>query len=113
MRVKYLLIGAAVLFAAGVLASSSYAKVSIGDCIGLWLFDDGKSAKDSSGSGNDGELIGEPKSVDGKFGEVRSILPGHRKSRRCQACQCKELDNRKGILHGFTSIEISFDKITG
>jgi len=58
------------LFVAGMLTASSYAKVSIGDCIGLWLFDEGNSAKDSSGNGNDGELIGEPKLVDGKFGKA-------------------------------------------
>ena len=38
--------------------------------VGLWLFDDGggDTAKDSSGNGNDGTLVGGPEWVDGKFG---------------------------------------------
>ena len=40
------------------------------DAVGLWLFDDGggDTAKDSSGNGNDGTLVGSPEWVDGKFG---------------------------------------------
>ena len=39
---------------------------------GIWLLDDGtgKVAVDSSENGNDGELIGDPKWVAGKFGKA-------------------------------------------
>jgi len=39
---------------------------------GIWLLDDsvGKTAKDTSGNGNDGKIIGEPKSVAGKKGKA-------------------------------------------
>lgn len=48
----------------------SAAEVSVDDAIVIWLFDEGKGgvAKDSSPNGNDGELIAEPKWVEGKFG---------------------------------------------
>ena len=47
------------------------AEVGLEDAIGVWLFDEGKGevAKDSSANGNDGELIGGPKWVKGKFGQ--------------------------------------------
>lgn len=70
MRVRCFLIGMAVLSIAGMLTASSYAKVGIEDCIGMWQFDEGNSAKDSSGNGNDGELMGDPQWVDGKFGKA-------------------------------------------
>ena len=45
--------------------------------IGAWLFDEGSgdSAKDSSGNGVDGVLIGDPEWVDGKFGKALKFDP--------------------------------------
>ena len=39
--------------------------------VGAWLFDEGagETAKDASGNGHDGELLG-PKRVNGKFGSA-------------------------------------------
>lgn len=50
----------------------SDARISIEDCVGMWLFDEGQGeiAKDSSGNGNDGTLKNEPKWIDGKFGKA-------------------------------------------
>ena len=47
----------------------SDAKIDLSTCVGMWLFDNGKGdiAIDSSGNGNDGELIANPDWVDGKF----------------------------------------------
>jgi len=71
MKVRYLLIGVVVLFAAVMLATQSYAKIDPKTIVGMWLFDEGsgKIAKDSSGNGNDGTLEG-PDWVDGKFGKA-------------------------------------------
>jgi hypothetical protein len=71
MKVRCLLIGIVVLFVAGVLTSSSYAKVDSKTCIGMWLFDEGAGdiATDFSASKNDGTLTNGPKWVDGKFGK--------------------------------------------
>jgi len=43
--------------------------------VGAWLFDDGKGdvAKDFSGNGNDGKLMGKPKWVAGKFGQALEL----------------------------------------
>jgi len=48
------------------------AKIDPESVVGMWLFDEGsgKVAEDSSGNGNDGEFIGKPKWVEGKFGEA-------------------------------------------
>jgi len=48
------------------------AEVTMDDLCGLWLFDEGagKTVKDSSGNGNDGEIIGDLNWVDGKFGKA-------------------------------------------
>ena len=42
------------------------------ELLGQWLFEEGagKKVEDSSGQGNDGELIGKPKWVNGKFGKA-------------------------------------------
>ena len=50
----------------------SYAKIDPETCTGMWLFDDGKGdrAKDSSGNGNDGTLMNDPKWGSGKFDEA-------------------------------------------
>jgi hypothetical protein len=52
---------------------TSHAKLS--GAVAIYLLDDGsgKVASDSSGNGNDGSLIGDPKWVDGKFGKALSL----------------------------------------
>lgn len=54
------------LFFAGV----SYAAIDSANIAGLWLFDEGGGsvAADSSGNGNDGELMGDPQWIAGQFG---------------------------------------------
>lgn len=53
------------------LSLSANAKI-LSDAIGIWTFDDvkGETVKDSSGSGNDGQIIGKAEIVDGKFGKA-------------------------------------------
>ena len=72
MRVRFLLIGLAVVFAAGILAASSYAEIDPKTAIGVWFFDEGSGdkAKDSSGNGNEGKLLRNINWVDGKFGKA-------------------------------------------
>ena len=72
MKARCLLIGVVVLFAAGVLTASSYGEFDPETCVGVWLFDEGEGdiAADSSGKGNDGEIMGDPAWVDGKFGSA-------------------------------------------
>ena len=54
------------------LAGQGIAKVDLGNVVAMWLFDEGKGdvAKDSSGNGHDGKLVGSPKWVDGVFGKA-------------------------------------------
>lgn len=75
MKVRHLLIGVTVLFIVGLLTTSSYAKLDLKTCVGMWLFDEGTGtvAADSSGSKNDGTLTNGPKWVDGKFGKAVSL----------------------------------------
>lgn len=71
MKVKYSLIVVVVLFAAGLLlAVSSEAMIEPENIAGMWLFDEdgGDVAEDSSGNGNDGQLVNNPEWDDGKFG---------------------------------------------
>lgn len=70
MTVRSLSIGVAILFVFGVLASSTYAAIDPETIVGIWLFDEGEGdvAMDSSENGNDGNFMGEPEWVDGKFG---------------------------------------------
>lgn len=72
MKARCLLIGVVVLFAAGVLTASSYGEFDPETCVGVWLFDEGEGdiAADSSGNENNGELMGDPEWVDGKFGNA-------------------------------------------
>jgi len=72
MRVKYVLITIVVLFAVGMLAGLSYAKIDPKTAAGIWLFDEGSgnTARDSSVSKNNGTLKGGVKWVDGKFGKA-------------------------------------------
>ena len=50
---------------------SSYAEIDWGVAVGIWLLDEGKGdvAKDTSGTGNDGEIQG-AQWVDGQFGKA-------------------------------------------
>jgi hypothetical protein len=75
MKVKCLLIGVAVLFIAGVLITSIYAKIDPQTCVGAWMFDEnnGNLAKDLSGNKNDGTLVNGPKWIDGKFDKALSF----------------------------------------
>ena len=52
------------------LSKFGHARIDPEDVIGLWLFDEqsGKTIKDSSGNGNDGEALGKFKRAPGKFG---------------------------------------------
>ena len=54
------------------LTAQSDAEIDVESIVGLWLFDEssGKTAKDSSKKGNDGEIMNNPKSVAGKFGKA-------------------------------------------
>ena len=49
----------------------SYAKIDPGAVIGIWFLDDDQRgvAKDSSGNGHDGEIIGDLKVVKAKFNQ--------------------------------------------
>jgi len=71
MKARHLSIGVVVLFVVGLLVSSSYARIDLETCIGMWLFDDGDGdlAIDSSASKNDGTLMNGAEWVDGKFGD--------------------------------------------
>ena len=55
-----------------IFASISMAGVAEEGLVGYWPFDEGtgKVAKDVSGNGLDGEFVGSPKWVDGKFGKA-------------------------------------------
>ncbi|MBC8230477.1 LamG domain-containing protein [bacterium] len=59
----------AVFVLCAMLVGSSYAKIDPGAVIGIWFLDEDKGgvAKDSSGNGHDGEIIGELKVVNAKF----------------------------------------------
>jgi hypothetical protein len=69
---KYLLPGIFTLFAVSMLADLSYAEIDAETIAGAWLFEEGsgKTARDSSGKGNDGVIEGSPKWVNGKFGKA-------------------------------------------
>ena len=51
-----------------IICASSYTDLKEG-LVGAWTFDDG-TAKDYSGYGNHGEILGDPKVVKGKFGNA-------------------------------------------
>ena len=55
-----------------MLIGQSFAKIDPETCMAMWLFDEGKGevAEDSSGNGNNGELMKGPSWVDGKFGKA-------------------------------------------
>ena len=60
-----------------IISSPGYTKIDPTDIVGLWLLDEetGKVAKDSSGNGNDGEILGDIKWDKGKFGNAL-LFPG-------------------------------------
>ncbi len=68
---RYWLVAVVVLFAVGMLANSSYARIDPESIVGVWLLDEGAGdvAKDTSGNENDGEIVG-AKWTDGKFGKA-------------------------------------------
>jgi len=71
MKVRYLFLGALFLFIAGLLfAVSSEANIDPATVAGMWLFDEdgGDVAEDSSGNGNNGQLMNGVDWDDGKFG---------------------------------------------
>ncbi len=72
MKAGCLMIGVVVLFVTGLLTNSSYADISLEDAVGIWLFDEGNGdiAKDSSGNGNEGQIMNAPEWVDGKSGKA-------------------------------------------
>jgi hypothetical protein len=71
MKAGCIVICVIVLFVT-LLTTSSYAEISIENAVGIWLFDEGNgdTAKDSSESGNDGQIVNAPEWVDGKFGKA-------------------------------------------
>jgi len=71
MRVTYFLASVVILFAV-ILVGLSHAEIDPETVMGIWLFDEDKGdmARDSSGNGHDGELIGGPEWVEGKFGSA-------------------------------------------
>ena len=62
-----------------VFTGQSYAKIDPKSVVGMWLFNEGKGnkAKDSSENANDGELIGDVKLVDGKYGMAFEFENGY------------------------------------
>jgi hypothetical protein len=55
-----------------MLTGQSFAKVDLTKAVAIWTFDEGSGnvAKDSSGNGNDGKFVQEPKWVNGKYGKA-------------------------------------------
>jgi hypothetical protein len=78
MRVRYLLIAMSVLFAVGVLASSSRAEIDPESVAAMWLLDEGEDniVEDSSGNGHEGTIAGGTKRITGKFGEALEFVGG-------------------------------------
>ena len=72
MRGTILKGGLAIFVISLILTGISDAKIDPKAIVSLWLFNEGKgkAAKDSSGHGIDGKLVGDPKWVDGKFGKA-------------------------------------------
>ena len=52
-----------------ILAGQSSAEIDPASIVGIWLFDEG-DGEDSSENGNDGELVGDIKGIEGQFGEA-------------------------------------------
>jgi len=75
VSVRCFLIGMIVLFTVGILISPGYTKIKPEIIVGMWRFDEGGGdiAKDSSGKGNDGKFVNNPKRVAGKFGTALEV----------------------------------------
>jgi len=69
MKVKSVYFLLVVFVLCAMLVGSSYAEISPGDIIGIWFLNEivGGVAKDSSGNGHDGEIIGDLEVVNAKF----------------------------------------------
>ena len=61
---------------AGLFLVCAFTSAVFSASVGVWLFDEdsGNIGHDSSGNGNDGEVIGETAWVEGKFGNALSLL---------------------------------------
>lgn len=71
-----MLVGIVVLFAVGILASPSYARIDPGTIVGMWLFEEDNEDEtviDSSGNGHDGTIFGPPERDDGKLGSALNV----------------------------------------
>jgi sialidase-1 len=75
MPMKYLLFGMAVLVTAGILISSSYARIDLDSIVAMFLMDEdeGDVLADSSGNGRDAEIKGKGIWVPGKYGQALSL----------------------------------------
>lgn len=62
-----------------VIAVPTFAAINPKDILGIWTMDDGsgKVVKDLSGNGNDGEITGNAKWVDGKIGKALEFSGGN------------------------------------
>jgi len=71
-NVNAMMVGLVFLLFVNVFANSGYAKINPENVVGAWLFEEGSGniAKDSSGKGNNGEIKGSPKWINGKFGRA-------------------------------------------
>ncbi len=58
-----------------ILGGISSAEIDFGNCVAMWLFDEGRgdTAEDSSGMGNNATIEGGANWVDGKFGKAVSL----------------------------------------
>ena len=73
--IKLAVAGIFVLFAASILATSSYARIDPNSVVGLWLLDEDidsedNVATDSSENGHHGTIKGNPEWDEGKFGDA-------------------------------------------
>ncbi len=69
---RYILIAMVVLFGAVILSVPGHAEIDPATIVAFWGFDDGsgKIAEDGSGNGLDGDLVGDPKWIDGKVNKA-------------------------------------------
>ncbi len=69
---RFIRIYVIILFAVCFVILPTQAAFDADNIMGMWLFNEGNgdTAKDSSGNGNDGEIIGGAKWVDGQFGKA-------------------------------------------
>ena len=74
-RVKVITFASCVLAMGVACTSNGIAGFDLGAAAGVWLFDDGDGnvAADLTGNGNDGEIVGVPQWVDGRFGDALDL----------------------------------------